>query len=147
MANSRLPPSLMLWLFDKMLTCIPASLNSVLIQQFGISHFSVWLSNNARRSSMVSSPIVVHSAKRLMSFKLIPVFFKHCNKLNHCKSLSVKRRLPCALIRACKMSFYQHNYARFYRNLSMCTSTKATIIAITSSPVLLVSILPIMRHF
>ena len=28
---------------------------------------------------MVSSPIVVHSAKRLMSFKLIPVFFKHCN--------------------------------------------------------------------
>ena len=51
--------------------------------------------------------------------------------------------------------FCQHNYAPKVLskpvvrqiNRSMCVSTKATIIAITLSPVLLVSILPIMRHF
>ena len=51
--------------------------------------------------------------------------------------------------------FCQHNCAPkilskpvvWQINRSMCVSTKATIIAITSSPVLLVSILPIMRHF
>ena len=61
----------------------------------------------------------------------------------------------CALIKAWKMSFYQHNCVPkilskpVVRQISRstCASIKAMIIAITSSPVLLVSILHIMSAF
>ena len=116
------------------------------------------LRNQERYQSVSVSPILSPSLSCLGEVKLT-AFLKKIEKMaaiwmpahSYQQGYKVQGMRRSGLRRWVFANTITHR--RFYRNLSCgkstarCVSTKATIIAITLSPVLLVSILPIMRHF